>query len=232
MPLQPICGRYKEKGVFSPLEERAVVDFAQQEAAKTIGPMCDARYFIAGGAFKTLLTGRSPRDLDLWAPSSQDRKLVLTALMEKSMHKPKHLPFADAFEIDSRIVELSRKVEPDTLEKRLDRFDIALSAVGAEHRPDGRWRGVIHSLARVSVKRKEVLLLKPLVNQRWALATLERMRRYAAELGYSIPATEEAAIWHIFDKQPEGEKRKMVECFSRISTGGFGVHKEVLCRLQ
>ena len=222
----------KEKGAFSPLDECAVVDFAQQEAAKTIDPVCDARYFIAGGAFKTLLTGRSPRDLDLWAPSLQDRELVLTALTEKSTHKPERRPFTDAFRVGGRIVELSRKVEPDTLEKRLDRFDIALSAVGAEHRPGGRWRGVIHPLARDSAKRKEVLLLKPLINRRYALATLERMRRYADELGYSVPATEEAAIWDVFDAQLEIEKQGMLERFNRISAGGFGVHEEVLCRLQ
>ena len=222
----------KEKGAFSPLDERAVVDFAQQEAAKTIGPVCDARYFIAGGAFKTLLTGRSPRDLDLWAPSLQDRKLVLTALTEKSTCKPQRRPFGDVFRVGGRTVELSRKIEPDTLEKRLARFDIALSAVGVEHSPGGRWRCVIYSLARDSVKRKEILLLKPLVNRGYALATLERMRRYADELGYSVPATEEAAVWDVFDAQPEIEKQRMLERFNQVSTGGFGVRKEVLCRLQ
>ena len=76
---------------------------------------------------------------------------------------------------------------PDTLEGRLARFDIALSAVGVEHRPSGQWSAIVHPLARTSVERREVLLLKPLVNWKFVLSTLERMWRYADELGYIVP---------------------------------------------
>ena len=81
-------------------------------------------------------------------------------------------------------MEVPDKTEPAELEDRLARFDLALSAVGVEHAADGGWRAVIHPLALESVLRREMLLLKPLVNWKYALATLERMRRYAAELGF------------------------------------------------
>jgi len=58
------------------LVESDVVEFARREAAATAGLDCGARYFIAGGAYKTLLTGRPPRDLDFWAPSPEDRDIL------------------------------------------------------------------------------------------------------------------------------------------------------------
>lgn len=49
-----------------------VIEFARREVARTVGLGSGARFFLAGGAFKSLLTGRPPRDLDLWAPSVED----------------------------------------------------------------------------------------------------------------------------------------------------------------
>ena len=41
------------------------------------------------------------------------------------------------------------------------------------------------------------------MNGKFALSTLERMRRYADELGYTVPAEEEAEVWRVFESQPE-----------------------------
>jgi hypothetical protein len=67
-------------------------------------------------------------------------------------------PFADAFELADRMIEVPHKVEPPTLQERLARFDIGLSAVGIEHRPGEAWAASIHPLALESVRRREVLL--------------------------------------------------------------------------
>ena len=210
----------------SSLDERDVVEFARREAARTIGPACDARFFLAGGMFKTLLTGCPARDLDLWAPSTRDRELVLATLTQRGARRLEDRPFADAFAIDGRIVELPHKVEPDTLDGRLARFDIALSAVGVEHRPGGHWSAIVHPLARTSVERREVLLLKPLMNWRFVLSTLERMRRYADELGYVVPAEEEAEVWRVFESQPDDMKREMLARYEHIALGRYGVRAE------
>jgi hypothetical protein len=215
-----------------PLDQRHVIDFARREVASTLGPEVRARFFLAGGAFKTLLTGRPPRDLDLWAPSAQDRDSLLSTLAERGARRIENRPFADAFAIGERVVELPHKVVPDTLEGRLARFDIALSAVGAEHRPNGHWSAIIHPLARASVERRAVLLLKPLVNWKYVLATLERMRRYSHELGYAIPPEEEAEIWRVFASQSEEMKQGLIERFERTTVGGYGVLEEASCRLR
>lgn len=213
------------------LSEGDVVEIARREIAATVGLDSRARFFLAGGAFKTLLSGHPPRDLDLWAPSQPDRDALLRALQDRGARMLAQRPFADAFEIAGRIVEVPHNVEPAALDGRLGRFDIALSAIGVEHRPDGTWLAIVHPLAHESVRRREVLLLKPLVNWKYALATLERMRRYAAELGFESPIEEEAEIWRVFEGQSVGMRAGMLERYQRTAMGGFGVAEEAAYRL-
>jgi len=224
--------RQHERTDLNSLDEIDVIEFARREVARIVGASCDARFFLAGGAFKALLTGQPPRDLDLWAPSARDRALLLQALDGRGAHRLPVRPYADAFQIGEREVEVPFKTEPVTLEERLALFDIALSAVGVEHLPGDGWRAIVHPLARESVKRREVLLLKPLVNWKYALATLERMRRYAAELGYQVPADEEAEAWQEFESQSAEMQAGMLERFDRTAHGGYRVREEALHRLQ
>jgi broad specificity phosphatase PhoE len=211
--------------------DRNIIDFARREVAMTVGLDIAARFFLAGGMFKSLLTGRAPRDLDFWAPSQSDRDALVAALLERGALRLPGRPFADAFAIGGRVVELPIKTEPATLSARLARFDLGLAAIGAEHHPGGDWNVIIHPLAQASVERGEVLLLKPLVNWKYALATLERMRRYARDLGYSVPVSEEDEIWTLFSQQSDEMKRGMVERLARTSNEDMGVLAEVSSRM-
>ena len=213
-------------GALCGLTESDVIEFARREVATTIGLDTGARFFLAGGAFKSLLTGRAPRDLDLWAPSERDRALLVGALRARGAKPAGPRAFADAFDLAGRVVEVPHKTEPVTLSERLPRFDIGLSAVGVEHRPHDDWSAIVHPLALESVCRREVRLLKPLVNWKYALTTLERMRRYAEELSFSVPAAEEAEVWRVFADQPDEMKRGMVERYERTGSGLLGVWEE------
>jgi hypothetical protein len=216
----PLCG----------LAEDDVAEFARREIAATVGLDSGARFFLAGGAFKSLLTGRPPRDLDLWAPSERDRNLLLAALRERGARPAGARPFADAFELAGRVVEVPHKTEPDTLSERLARFDIGLAAVGVEHRPNGEWSVMVHPLALESVRRREVRLLKPLVTWKYVLTTLERMRRYAEELSFSVPAEEEAEVWRVFEAQDAELRAGLIARYRCTGSGGFGIIEEVACR--
>ncbi len=214
------------------LEDRDVIDFARRELAATLGSNCEARFIHAGGAFKTLLTGRPTADLDLWAGSPEDRARLVTTLLDRGAQQIAPRRYGDAFEIAGRVVEVPTKVEPGTLGDRLGHFDLALSAVGVEHLPGDRWRARVHPLAREAVARREVLLLKPLVNWKYALATLDRARRYAETLGYRLPPEEEAEVWRVFDAQDPAMQRGMIERYDQSARGGHGVREEALCRLR
>ena len=180
---------------------------------------------MAVGAFKTLLTGCSPRDIDLWAPTISDRENLITVLTERGALHLERLAYSDAFEIGGRVVEISHSVA--NVDEALAGFDIALSAIAVEHRPHSEWHAFVHPMARESVEKRQVLLIKPLVNWKQSLATLERIRRYAIELDYEAPAQEEAEIWRVFDSQSEDMKQGMLERFKRTTKGGLGVLEEV-----
>jgi broad specificity phosphatase PhoE len=214
------------------LESHDVIEFARREIAMTVGLQCPARFFLAGGAFKTLLTGQPPRDLDLWAPSVQDREALISTLNNRgALHLPDR-PFADAFEIAGRVIEVAKKIGPTTLEEQLARFDIALSAVGVEHCPEDQWTTMVHPLAHASVQSCQILLLKPLVNWKYALVTLERMRRYAEELGYSVSPEEETEIWSVFEAQEPEMRKGMIQRYCRTAIGSLNVAEEATCRMN
>ena len=220
MASRPLCG----------LSEHEVIEFARREIAATVGLETGARFFLAGGAFKSLLTGRAPRDLDLWASSARDRASLVSALRERGAKTLAPGPFADAFLIAGRVIEIPHKTAPATLSERLARFDIGLSAVGVEHRPDETWSALVHPLALESVQAREVRLLKPLVNWKYALTTLERMRRYAEELSYVVPEAEEAEIWRVFEALSPEQRGGLIERYQKTGSGAHGVMEEVACR--
>lgn len=218
----PLCG----------LTDTDVIEFARREIAKTVGFDTGARFFLAGGAFKSLLTGCPPRDLNLWVPSEHDRTLLVDALRSRGARSVGTRVFVDAFEAGGRVLEISHATNPETLAERLAFFDIGLSAVGVEHCPDGDWSAMVHPLALESIRRREVLLLKPLVNWKYVLSTLERIRRYALELDFSVPHEEEAEIWRVFEAQDAKLRFELIERYRRTGLGGFGVMEEVASRFQ
>ena len=187
----PLCG----------LNETDVVELARHEIAPIVGLDSDVRFFLAGGAFKTLLTGRPPRDLDLWAPSAQDREKLVQILEKRGAIHLGRAEFSERYQIRGRVVDVPNKVEPPSLEERLGRFDLALSAVGVEYGPAQSWRPLIHPLAQESVQSRKVLLLKPLANPSRAKTSLERGRRYAKELGYIFPPEEEQVLMQEISNQ-------------------------------
>ncbi|MDZ7815409.1 MAG: hypothetical protein U5N86_05205 [Planctomycetota bacterium] len=198
----------------------------------TVGYECKARFFIAGGVFKTLLTGKQPRDVDFWPPSQRARKVLIDCLLQKGATHVKEGMYNDIFTIRDLTVEVAKKCEPETLDARLKRFDIALSAIGVEFTPGGNWDVRIHPLAKTTIKERRILLLKPLVNWKHSLASLERMRRYSQELGYESPTEEENEIWDVFDSQDFEMQRGMISRFKNSTKGNFGVYEQAIRRVE
>jgi hypothetical protein len=208
------------------MNEAALVSFARSCLAPVLGEQPAGRFFLAGGAFKSLLHGLPPRDLDLWPATEADRERLGAQLVSRGakVHR-ENPPYQTSYILAGQRVELAHDSSAGDLQVQLGRFDLGLSAIGVEHL-EGTWRGAIHPLALDSIRRREVLLLTPLVNWKYALATLERMRRYATELGYHVPASEEEAIWDVFDEQSREEQRAMVARYLRVSLGGDQVLHE------
>lgn len=210
----------------------SVVGYARREIAAVLGHDVGARFFFAGGAFKTLLTGRPAKDLDIWAATARDREILVGTLLDRGAVVLERGCFGDRFGLGGRVVDIPDKIWPDTLESKLAGFDIGLSAIGVEYTPYDQWRAFISPLASESIARKQILIIKPLANWKYALTSLERLRRYARELKYGIRPEDEDEIWRVFDSQSPEMKIGMFERFCRTTQGGFGVKEEAECRLR
>ena len=69
------------------------------------------------------------------------------------------------------------------------------------------------------------------MNWKYALTTLERMRRYAAELGFTSCLEDEAEVWKVFESQSEKLKFEMLARYAETCMGGFNVFEETQRRL-
>lgn len=189
------------------------------------------RLFLVGGLYKTLLHGRAPRDLDLFCADDASRAALLSALRVRgaqTVHD--NPPYQVALTLDGIPIDVAYDTTHSSLEEWNASCDLALSAVGCELSPDG-CRAAVHPLALQSIARREVLLIRPLVNWKYALYTLERMYRYAAELGFSVPSEEEDSVWRLFLSQESAERRAMLRRYLRVSGGSAAIREraESLC---
>lgn len=209
----------------------SVIAFAREQLV----PLCrefPGRFFLAGGAFKTLLHGRPPHDLDLWPASILDRQMLLVHLeAQGALLLEDNPPFQTSFQLSGRRLEVAYDCTPATLEERLSRFDLGLSAIGVEY-AEGHWRGHVQPLAAESVQRREVLLLRPLANWKYLLATLERLRRYGEELGYRVPVREEQYLWDLFEAQPRESQDALMTRHARVAREASGILAEASLRLR
>ena len=210
------------------LADSEVLAFGLRHLRTVLGDDFPGRVFLAGGAFKTLVHGRPPRDLDLWAPTPADRRVLIDHLQARGRPLGRRA-FADGFRVGGQEVEVPDKAEPPTLEGRLARFDLGIVAIGVEC-GGGPARAVVHPLARVSVERREILLLKPLANPRHCLSTLARARRAAAELGFRVPPQEEAAVWEVFDAADPPSQRELLAESENAAVPDWGVLAEARAR--
>jgi hypothetical protein len=178
-----------------------------------------APVFLVGGVFKMLLHGRPPRDLDLWAPDEAARGLLVDALLRRGAKRVlENPPYQDVFTLGGLRIDVAHDTRHPALETLLGNCDLALSAVGYAHAPEGE-HCFIHPLAVESANQRSVLLLRPLVNWKYALYTLERMHRYGQELGYAVWEEEEALVWDTFTAQPVELQRGMIARYQRVSEG-------------
>lgn len=219
-------------GVMDPVDpfasERLVI-FARELFDRTIGLDFPGRVFLAGGAFKTLIHGRPPRDLDLWAPTPDDRSLLIGRLGNRGAAPLARRAYSDAFVLGGYELEVPDRVGPESLDDLLSRFDLGLSAVGVElcH---GRLEGRVLLEAGASVEQRAVLILKPPPNPKHILGTIARARRYSEELGWCLSAEDEALAWSIFEGASEDERENMLKRYQYTALRGWGVYEEAMVR--
>lgn len=222
----------------SELDEHAVAALGSRYFDSLLGGRFRGRIHMAGGVFKTLLHGRSPRDIDLWAFGDATRLGLLDRLRARGATLvADNAPYNQVFEVGDQTIEVGYSTHYETIRERVATFDIGLSAVGCSW-DHGRLVPFVHPLARESTRRREILLIRKsgsenlLPNWKYALATLERMRRYAAELGYRLPQSEVDTIWRVFESQTEEMQRGMLERYHKVARVEADIEEEALCHIR
>lgn len=214
-----------------PFDVNRVLELGTAWLDRILPERVKCRIFLVGGLYKTLLHGHAPRDLDLFCADDDSRASLLSALRSRgaqTVHD--NPPYQVALTLDGIPIDVAYDTTRSSLEEWSASCDLALSAVGCEFSRDG-CRAVVHPLAVQSVARREVLLLRPLENWKYALYTLERIYRYAAELGFAVPPEEEDYVWRLFLRQEPSERRAMLRRYLRVSSGSPAIRAraESLC---
>lgn len=194
----------------SALNESAVAAFGEVMLREVLGADFEGEVFLAGGAFRTLITEAPPRDLDLWAPGPDARSAIAARLIARGADLVgDHPPFQTVFRRGHRVIDVPYAVDSPRISDRLARFDLGLSAVGVAWRQGTVTEVVIDPCAQRSLARREVLLLRPLRNVSYLLNSLERARRYARELAFVLPESEERLLWDAYASLSRERRQKV-----------------------
>ena len=172
------------------ITEKFVLEHAKREIFQTIGSDVKARFFVAGGMFNTLLKAKPINDIDIWAASKEDHEIIVQALLEKGAFEHEKMPYRRVFSLNDRTIELTDNYLEPSLEALIDKFDISISGIGVEFCRDGSQKVLIRDEIFDSLKKKEIQLLRPVRKTTYLLTTLERMKRYGEELGFSVSSSD------------------------------------------
>ncbi len=215
------------------LREDRVLDFGVAWLHRVFGNGPGAPVMLAGGAFKSLIHGRPPRDLDLWVVDETGHAAVTRALVERGAIPVRdNPPYQAAFSLDGQLIEVAYpRADRSTPDDVLKHFDIGLSAVGACW-DRGRLCATIRPESLESSRRREVLLIWPLWNWKYALFTLERMDRYGRELGFSVRQDQVDRLWNLYESQGAEEKALMIDRYRRVGGGVAAILARAEGRLQ
>lgn len=214
------------------LNEHDITELARRKIAMTIGLECEAEFIIAGGVFKEILTGKPAEDIDIWAVSERNLEILLNHL-----HQKKNVTFIEEtvynyrFETQGIIIEIGKKTHRN-LEERLAGFDLTVSAIGVQYYTRDKWNAYIHPTALESVREKEIKLNRDILNKNHILATIVRMKRYAAELGYTINNEDIEEIWHRFKISTTEKKERCLKNFRNNCRYDVRIEAEALKLLQ
>jgi hypothetical protein len=206
-----VCQKEQQLPPLQPLARRSVADFARQELNLILPNKFGGRFFLAGGAFKSLIHGESPHDLDLWPASESDRILLLAALEEQGCTKVEDGPF------NSKLVHnrSRRKVEVtikcfSTMMSCISQFDLNLSCIACEYNGGEVVDTYVTQGAIDDVLLSEITVVTELFRHEYNLQTIGRIDRYAGELGFSVADSARVEMWQIYQDATVTERTKLL----------------------
>jgi len=187
----------------------------------------DATFCVAGGCFKSMVHGMTCYDLDLWPCSEPDRLLLLEAFRNHpSASLVRETRFNTLFKVRApddlvHSVEIVTKVQPAALHGKLSGFDIALSCIGVTFQGGKVVDVSVHPDVAASLRQREPLLILPMPNAPYLLATAERVLRYADEFRFPFPHRQIGYLQQRFSAASVQEQEKLRVNYETTTRSGF-----------
>jgi len=205
-------------------------DFAFRYMSLIFPDQQNTHFHLAGGCYKFLLTGKLPSDFDIW-PATENDYLHLCFLLEEnsSARLVRKTRFNAQYEIfmepygqssnSDLYVDIVVRTH-ETLQETLDNFDLAISAVGVTFQNGCIREHIVHPLFFASLLQKQPLLILPMPNKPFLLATAERVLRYSNELNFPFPCKQMKYLLEVFSQETPGIKEEMILAHNEVSRGG------------
>lgn len=196
--------------------------------------------FLCGGVYKTMLNpALKVNDIDLWVRNRKERNRLIADLRERGARLLRDFhPYCVLFELEGRRIEITyQNVKERRISEIVEGFDIAGCAIAATY-SNGRITDSFFSRraaisARCGTACLEESYLERLRAERLptVLRTIDRLERFAAEVGFHPSASDVHDLWEIYrEVYSRSERVRCIDVYLETTAGYKGNHNEALIR--
>ncbi len=204
------------------------------------GTVYPGEVFLCGGAYKAMLNPSLPvNDLDLWVRDRRERERLTADLLARGARLVRDFhPYCVLFDLDGHLVEITyQNVKERPISEIVREFDIAGCAIAATY-SDGRITDSYFSpRAALSARCGTVCLedsyLERLRSERLptVLRTIDRLERFALEVGFHPSASDLADLWKTYREDYSlSERQRCIDVYMETTAGYKGHHNAALIR--
>ena len=192
---------------------RNVEQFAMDLIRKILPESYNSHFCVAGGCFKSLIHQKEPNDIDLWPASESDRVLLIQEIVNHGGYIEDDGEFNTCIQREgSPKIEVTKKCPP-SIDACLSHFDLVLSCIGVEFDSGAPVDSHVHYQVQKDIERKVVNVVDRIEPHKYNLLTLNRLKYYSEELGFTIPARTIDHLWrHAYSSASISERNDLLEC--------------------
>eukprot|EP01029_Cantina_marsupialis_P017001 TRINITY_DN381685_c0_g1_i1.p1 TRINITY_DN381685_c0_g1~~TRINITY_DN381685_c0_g1_i1.p1 ORF type:complete len:275 (-),score=58.66 TRINITY_DN381685_c0_g1_i1:363-1187(-) len=162
-------------------------------------------YSMAGGMFKSILTGTAPRNYDIFPVNEYSEKLLVKHFQKNGGRVLERTELHTIIICNGLRIMVNRE-RLDTMREVVDSFDIVMSKVAVSFNgPDMQDCYVDRMMTNVFYEKRPILI-RPLPNPNFLLVTAERILRYSSELGYPLPVEDIEYLREMYEEMENEEQ--------------------------
>ena len=196
---------------------KAAVAHASQLFSSVMPVPFQGEIFLAGGAFKPLIKeGHAVRDLDLWVRDRRVRERLCDHLVRCGATLVRDFrPYCILLRAGAMDIEVTyQNVKDRPISEILEGFDLAPCGIAATYVDGQVTQATITPAAIKSLRDGEVLINKPFLRRLETKRTpdvlqgLDRVARFASEMGMAVPEEQRQRLWAIYEELFTHEERQ------------------------